>query len=225
MNARFAIWTGLPLLIVGVLVYVFLIRPGSEAPSREGPITIVAFGDSLTEGDGVAPEDAYPAVLERVLKESGYDVRMTNAGISGDTTAQGMLRLPSVIDADPDIVLLGLGANDMLQKVPVEETRKNLVSMLDAFRNADISVVLLRVAASPTGGLGYAQAFNAMYVDLADQYRLPFVESLLKDVALRPALNGADGIHPNAAGYAVIVEENVLPVLVPVLREFAKGKG
>lgn len=221
MYTRFALWTALPLLVFGILAFFFL-SGESKSSSPQKTLVIVAFGDSLTEGFGVTESEAYPAVLERRLGEKGYAVRVVNAGVSGETTEGGLSRTPSVIALTPDLVLLGLGENDALRRIPPEETEKNLRAMLGLFREANIPVILLGMKSPLTGGLGVAQRFNALYPRLAEEYDLPRVEFLLEGVVLRRELNIDDGIHPNALGYQKIVEENLLPVILPWLRSFSK---
>jgi len=222
---RFAIWTALPLLTFGVLMAYFFLgeepRPSAEnskAKEEKSTHSIVAFGDSLTAGYGVSLEEAYPKQLERELLAKGYAVTIINSGVSGETTAGGVRRAEFIRDQRPELVLLGLGANDALRRIPVEETEKNLRLMLDVFRDAKIPVVLLGMKSPLNAGLGYAQDFNAIYPRLSDEYEAPLVEFFLEGVALRRELNIDDGIHPNQEGYKKIVIENLLPTILPVAK-------
>ncbi len=228
---RFVIWTALPLLVLGTLIGYFVVgtqpeditppiaQTGSESTVNSNTPVIVAFGDSLTAGYGISLEDAYPKQLELALKEKGYDVSIVNSGVSGETTAGGVRRAEFIRDQAPALVLLGLGANDALRRIPVEETEKNLRTMLDVFRDAGIPVVLLGMKSPLNAGLGYAQSFNAMYPRLSQEYDVPLVEFFLEGVALRRELNIEDGIHPNKEGYRNIVEENLLPTILPVVKK------
>jgi len=216
----------LPLLTFGALVGYFLLgeepRPIVESPKeseRKSAHVIIAFGDSLTAGYGISLEDAYPKQLEKALVGKGYDVTIINSGVSGETTAGGVRRVEFIRDQGSELVLLGLGANDALRRIPVEETEKNLRIMLDVFRDGKIPVILLGMKSPLNAGLGYAQAFNAMYPRLSQEYDVPLVEFFLEGVALRRELNIEDGIHPNTEGYKKIVEENLLPTVVPVAKE------
>ena len=170
-------------------------------------------------GYGIPLDDAYPKQLEKELVGRGYDVTIINSGVSGETTAGGVRRVEFIRDQGPKLVLLGLGGNDALRRVPVMETEKNLRSILDVFRDAKIPVVLLGMKSPLNAGLGYAQTFNAIYPRLSDEYDVLLVEFFLEGVALRRELNIEDGIHPNKEGYRKIVEENLLPTILPVVKE------
>jgi len=225
---RFAIWTGLPLLVLLALIVFFMMdaqpkaTPASPVGQNEESTPVkrilVAFGDSLTAGYGISLEDAYPKQLELALKEKGYNVSIVNSGVSGETTAGGVRRVEFIRDQRPELVLLGLGANDALRRIPVEETEKNLRLILDVLRDAKIPVVLLGMKSPLNAGLAYAQDFNAIYPRLSDEYDVPLVEFFLEGVALRRELNIDDGIHPNREGYKTIVAENLLPVILPVAK-------
>lgn len=192
--------------------------PGAAKTSElEGtPPTLVAFGDSLTAGLGVPPADAYPARLERRLREEGFPYRVVNAGVSGDTTAGGLRRVDWVLKTQPRIVILALGANDGLRGLPPERTRDNLAQIIERLQAAGATVVLAGMRVPPNYGDRYANAFAALYPDLALRYDLVLIPFLLDGVAANPALNQGDGIHPNAEGYRVIVDR-IWPLLRPVL--------
>lgn len=177
---------------------------------------LVAFGDSLTAGFGVSVADAYPARLERRLREHGFSYRVINAGVSGDTTAGGLRRVDLVLKTRPRVVILELGANDGLRGLPPERTRDNLAAIIERLQAGGATVVLAGMRVPPNYGEPYASAFAAIFPDLARRYGLPLIPFFLDGVAADPALTQDDGIHPNGEGYRVIVER-IWPVLQPAL--------
>ena len=183
-----------------------------------GELSVVCLGDSLTEGYGVAPEDAYPSVLQRRLREAGFEVRVVNAGISGATSASGLSRLRWQLRASPDVLLVALGANDGLRGIDPAATRRNLAQVLELARDEKIPVVLAGMRLPPNYGPQHVKAFEALYPSLAKEYAVPLIPFLLEGVAARPELNLADGIHPNVRGYLLVVD-NILPVLRPLLEQ------
>jgi acyl-CoA thioesterase-1 len=194
-------------------------RPVSEAPTPTPDDTrpvILAFGDSLTAGYGLAPEEAYPALLQQRLDERGYRYRVVNAGVSGETTAGGLRRLEWSLAERVELVILALGANDGLRGQPVPEMRQNLIQMIELIQARKARVILAGMEAPPNLGPEYTQAFRAVYPELARRYRLPLIPFLLEGVAGLPELNQADGIHPNLTGEKRLVE-NVWRVLEPLL--------
>lgn len=179
---------------------------GDLRVAKAGTTTnILAFGDSLTAGFGVAPSDSFPAQLAARLKADGYDVEIDNAGVSGDTTSGGLARLDWALAAHPDIVLLELGANDMLRGTDPAFTRKNLDTMLARLTEAHIRVLLIGMKAPRNWGEEYQRAFDGIFPALAARYKIPLYPFFLDGVALDSKLNQADGIHPSKAGVAVIV--------------------
>jgi acyl-CoA thioesterase I len=192
-------------------------QPGrSTAAVREDRPRIVAFGDSLTAGLGVAQEEAYPAQLQRRLDASGYRYRVINAGVSGDTTAGGVRRVDWVLNSKPAVVVLELGANDGLRGIDPEKTRSNLETIIQRLQAAGVTVVLAGMKLPPNYGKDYSARFAALYPELAKKYRVSLMPFFLEGVAAREALNQADGIHPTEAGYRVIVE-NLFKTLQPFL--------
>jgi len=183
-------------------------QPGrSTAAVREERPRIVAFGDSLTAGLGVAKEEAYPAQLQRRLDAAGYRYRVINAGVSGDTTAGGVRRIDWVLNSKPSIVILELGANDGLRGIDLAQTRANLETIIRRLQAAGVTVVLAGMKMPPNYGKDYTARFAAIYPELAVQYRVALMPFFLEGVAAREALNQADGIHPTEAGYRVIVDK------------------
>lgn len=177
---------------------------------------IVAFGDSLTAGLGVATEDTYPARLQRRLDEQGLRYRVINAGVSGDTTAGGLRRVEWVLKSHPDMVILELGGNDGLRGLNVQETKANLEQIIQRCQEASVTVVLAGMKLPPNYGADYTKAFEAIYPALAKRYRVPLIPFFLDGVAGSASLNQADGIHPTSEGYRIITEK-VLEQITPLL--------
>jgi acyl-CoA thioesterase-1 len=181
--------------------------------------TIVCLGDSLTEGFGVAPERSYPSLLQTRLREAGREhTRVVNAGISGSTSASAVSRLRWQLKAQPDWVILALGANDGLRGLDLAETEKNLADAITLAKSQGVKVVLAGMQIPPNYGPDYTRRFRALFPELARRFDVVLIPFLLEGVAARPELNLSDGIHPNAAGYEQVVA-NVLDVLLPLLRE------
>jgi acyl-CoA thioesterase I len=186
------------------------------SPSAERP-RIVAFGDSLTAGLGVPSDQSYPAQLQRTLDGAGYAYRVVNAGVSGDTTAGGVRRVPWVLNSRPSIVILELGANDGLRGLSLQETKANLERIIQQLQQASVTVVLAGMKLPPNYGQDYTKGFEALYQTLAKQYRLTLIPFFLDGVAASSSLNQADGIHPTGEGYRIIVQK-IFPVLEPLLK-------
>ncbi len=176
----------------------------------------MAFGDSLTAGLGVTPQESYPAQLEARLHAEGYSYRVVNAGVSGDTTAGGIRRLDWIIKTNPEIVILELGANDGLRGIPLNEVRANLSQIIQRLQDKGIQVVLAGMKLPPNYGPVYAVGFSNLFKELAKEYDIPVIPFFLEGVATRPELNQDDSLHPTAAGYSRVVD-NILPVLLPLL--------
>ncbi len=170
---------------------------------------VVAFGDSLYAGYRLGPDEGLAPQLQAALKARGINARVHNAGVSGDTTAAGLQRLAFVLDnleRKPDLVVLGLGGNDMLRGIQPDATRANLKAMLEALEKRGIAVVLTGMLAPPNLGPDYGRAFNGLYPELAKANDAPLMPFLLNGVVTDKALMLDDGIHPNAKGVAKIVE-------------------
>lgn len=192
--------------------------PSSASDQRP---RIVAFGDSLTAGLGVQADESYPAQLQRRLDRLGYHYRVINAGVSGDTTAGGLRRVPWILNSKPELVILELGANDGLRGLPIDQTKSNLRQIIRQLQEAGTVVILAGMKLPPNYGEDYTARFEAMYQMLAKEYHLPLIPFFLEGVGGSSSLNQADGIHPTKEGYMVIVEQ-VLNVLRPVLNERAQ---
>ncbi|HSV22252.1 MAG TPA: arylesterase [Xanthobacteraceae bacterium] len=180
------------------------------SPAAERAINIVAFGDSLTAGYGLPANEAFPAQLQRALDAKGLAVKVVNAGVSGDTAAGGLSRLDWSVPDGTDAVILELGANDALRGFDPEITRKALDTMLRRLKERKISVLLCGMVAPPNLGAEYGRAFNSIFPDLAAETGAILYPFFLSGVATDPKLNQRDGLHPTAAGVAVIVDR-ILP--------------
>ncbi len=181
------------------------------------PLEVVAFGDSLMAGYQLDRQDAFPNRLAEALTANGLEINMTNAAVSGDTTSGGLARLDWSIPDGTDVVILELGANDALRGLPAETTRENLDKMIARLREREITVFLMGMLAPPNMGTAYEEAFNTIYPELADKYEVEYYPFFLDGVAGIPDLNLSDGIHPNPAGIAVMVEK-ILPVAEPFFK-------
>ena len=191
----------------------------AAAPLRAAePKTIVCFGDSLTAGYGVDPDEAYPALIQRKITAAGLPYRVVNAGLSGETTAGGLRRVDWIMRGTVDVFVLELGANDALRGLPVPQMRENLQGIIDRVRAKapGARIVLAGMEAPRNLGDAYTHAFSDLYRELAATNHLPLIPFFLEGVAAHPELNQADGIHPTAAGH-VIVAETVWQVLSPLL--------
>lgn len=180
---------------------------------------IVAFGDSLYAGYQLGPKDGFAPQLQAALRRKGFAVSVLNAGVSGDTTGAGLARLRFVLDNAPqkvELVILGLGGNDMLRGIAPQETRANLAAMLEILDKRKIDVLLTGMLAAPNLGRDYAVRFNAIYPDLARQYRAPLYPFFLDGVVANGALMLPDAIHPNRKGVSRIVE-GILPIVETAL--------
>lgn len=199
------------------LVLVCLVA--GPAPASDA-VRIVALGDSLTAGLGVGPADAFPAQLQTALTARGHDVIVENAGVSGDTSAGGLARLDWALGAGADAVIVELGANDGLRGLEPAQMATNLETILGRLTDRNIPVLLVGMRAPPNLGSDYAAEFEPVFADLARRFETGFYPFFLEGVAANPALNQADGMHPNAAGVAVIVE-GILPDVEKLLAQAA----
>ncbi len=179
---------------------------------------IVALGDSLTAGFGVAPDEAYPALLEARLRREGYHYRVVNAGVSGDTTAGGLRRVDWVLREKPEIAIVALGANDGLRGQSVAATRANLAAILDRLHTAGVRVLLTGMRVPLNYGAEFSRDFAAVFTDLGKHPGVTLMPFLLEGVAANARLNQPDGIHPTAEGYHVIADR-MYPYLKPLLRK------
>jgi acyl-CoA thioesterase-1 len=167
---------------------------------------ILDFGDSLTAGYGLAPEQAFPARLETALRGQGIEARVVNAGVSGDTTAGGLARLDWALADRPDLVILELGANDALRGIDPATVRDNLDKMIGKIEANGAKMLLVGMLAPPNWGADYANAFDRIFPELAKAHDVPLYPFFLEGVAMKPELNQPDGLHPNEHGVAVLVD-------------------
>ena len=179
-------------------------------------IHLVALGDSLTAGYGLAPNDGFVPQLQAALAARGVQVKVHNGGVSGDTSAGGLARFDWVMVPEAKAVIIELGANDMLRGIAPEVTEKNLRALIEKSQKRGLEVMLVGMYAAPNLGAVYGDKFNRLYSDLARQYGLVFYPFFLDGVAANPRLNLADGIHPNADGIKIIVK-NILPTVEKLL--------
>lgn len=194
----------------------------SDAARRDasGMRTILMLGDSLTDGYGLSRSQAFPALIEQKIRAAGLRYDVINAGLSGDTTAGGLRRLPRYLDRRIDVLVLELGINDAFRGVPLSEMRSNLQAIIDRTRakNPNVQIVVAGMQLPLYGADDYVRAFGQMYVDLAEKNNAALIPYLLAGVGGDPSLNLSDRIHPNAAGQRVLAE-TVWRVLEPVLRK------
>ena len=188
--------------------------PAAPADPEDSEPLVVFLGDSLTAGYGLGGEQAYPALVEKRLEEEGIPVRVLNAGVSGDTTAGGLARLDWLLSQKPDVVVVGLGGNDGLRGLPLEQAGSNLREIVRRSRDAGARVLLLGMQIPPNYGPEYARGFSEMYPSIAREMDVPLVPFLLEGVGGVADLNQPDGIHPTADG-----QEKVADVVTPFVAE------
>lgn len=172
----------------------------------ETPKVILFFGDSLTAGYGLSTEEAFPALIEKELNKSDKKVRVVNAGLSGETSAGGLSRIDWILRQPVDVFVLELGANDGLRGLPIEQTRKNLQSIIEKVKAKypDCKIVLAGMMVPPNMGKQYTDEFKSIYPDLAKNNKATLIPFILEDVGGIEKLNQADGIHPNVEGHKII---------------------
>ena len=210
------------LLLPGLLLIVLQLTACAAAPAAPSPDVqsgrvIVAFGDSLTAGFGVPADQTYPARLGERLKREGYDYRVVNAGVSGDTTAGGVRRVDWALRLKPEIVILELGVNDALRGQKLAGVRANLDQMITRFQAAGARVLVAGMRLPPNYGDRYAEDFHRLYAEVARAHQAALMPFFLDGVGAVARLNQADGIHPTAEGYAIVVDR-LWPYLVPLLQ-------
>jgi acyl-CoA thioesterase-1 len=186
------------------------------APATARAPVILDLGDSLTAGFGLPANEAFPAKLEAWLHRQGIAARVVNAGVSGDTTADGLARLDWALADKPDFVILELGANDALRGIDPSTVRDNLDKMIGKIQASGAKVLLVGMLAPPNWGKEYKRAFDAVFPELAQAHRLPLYPFFLEGVAMKPELNQPDGIHPNERGVAVLVDR-IAPMVARLL--------
>ena len=196
-------------------------EPPSAPPEIQFTGTIVAMGDSLTEGLGVPEEKTYPALLQKALRDKGYDYRVVNAGISGETSSGARSRMEWVLRMKPDIIILETGANDGLRGLDPDLIRRNIRDMIDAFTAEGIVVVLAGMKIVPNLGPAYSKMFADIYTGVGGDNDIILIPFFLEGVAGVPRMNQLDGIHPTADGYARVVE-HIFPYVTEAIARHQK---
>lgn len=218
------------IIIVSVILILFLswyffLRSTSEdivleANEDGSSYTIVAFGDSLTAGYGLPLSESYPAQLEERLKAEGLDIKVINAGVSGETTKGNNERATFIRDQKPNMIIWGIGGNDALRALPVSEMKSNMESTIKILQSGENKpkILMLEMQSPLNAGFKYKKEFDAVYEDLSKKYDLPLVPFLVASVFLNGDLMLQDRIHPNKEGYAKLIEENLLEVVLKEIK-------
>ena len=200
------------------LLALFVLIVASAAAHAAAPVILV-FGDSISAGYGLAPEQGWVELLKTRLKSQGYGYQVVNASVSGETTAGGLARLPRALELHhPSIVILELGGNDGLRALPIAQMRANLTQMVDLSAAAGAEVLLLGMRMPPNYGPQYTEQFAMVFSDLAANKKAALVPFLLTNIALSPGLLQGDDIHPNALGQPILLD-NTWPALKPLLHK------
>lgn len=200
------------------LLTLFVLLVAAGAQGDEPPVVLV-FGDSLSAGYGIDVKQSWAVLLQSRLESSGYEYRVINASISGETTAGGAARIGSTLSAfSPELVILELGANDGLRGVSPQRMKKNLERIIRRSRTSGAAVVLLGMRIPPNYGWRYTREFEAVYRDVAKGFRIRWIEFFMDGVAMNEELMQADRIHPNAAAQTVLLD-NAWPIISAALAE------
>lgn len=209
------------ILILFLSWYFFLRRNDTkdivlETNTDGSKYTIVAFGDSLTAGYGLPLSESYPAQLEEKLKVEGLNVKVINAGVSGETSKGNNERATFIKDQNPNMIIWGIGGNDALRALPVSEMKSNMESTIQILQSAESKpkILMLEMQSPLNAGFKYKNEFDAVYKDLSKKYDLPLIPFLVAKVFLDPNLMLQDRIHPNKDGYAKLIEDNILDVVL-----------
>jgi acyl-CoA thioesterase-1 len=205
---------------IAALLALVLCLATATGYAQSGPVKIAILGDSLAAGYGVSPQQAFPARLQVALQKQSRNVTLLNHGVSGDTTAGGVERVDWMLADRPDIVLVELGANDALRGADPAGAERNLDIIITKLKDAGVTVWLAGMLAPRNYGPEYAAQFDGLYKRLADKHGVPLYPFFLDGVAQDPALNQADGIHPNPRGVDVVVER-ILPFITKNLDDYA----
>ena len=193
-------------IVILSLTSILLISCG-EKKSQIKLEKVLLFGDSLMSGYGLNEENHLSVVLEKSLKSEGYEIQVFNGSVSGDTSLDGLDRIEDELSGESyDLIIIGLGANDMLRRINPNQTKQNLDKIINIILDNNIKVILAGMVASPTNGLSYKKKFDKIYPDLSKKFELELIPFLLKGVALNPKFNQDDGLHPNEKGVLIIAE-------------------
>jgi acyl-CoA thioesterase-1 len=188
------------------------------------PPTVMVFGDSLSAGYGVDVDQSWAALLQARLAAQGYEHRVINASITGETTEGGVTRIASALESfSPELVILELGGNDGLRGFPTSRMQENLSKIIESSRASGALVVLLGIRIPTNYGQRYTQAFENVYRELAAQHGIPWIEFFMEGIALNPELMQDDGIHPNAEAQPLLLD-NAWPIVEQALAERSKNK-
>jgi len=198
-------------LFIKILI-IFLVHINASAIEK-----VILFGDSLMAGYGLPKQHQLSIVLEKNLNESGLDIKIINGSVSGSTSSNGLNRADwSLSEPGVDLIILGLGANDMLRGIQPKETERNLEQIINIAKNKKIKIILAGIVAPATHGEKYKKEFDGIYPKLSNKYNLPLIPFLLEGVALNPSLNQQDGIHPNKNG-TLKVSETIKKSIINIL--------
>jgi acyl-CoA thioesterase I len=204
----------------GLAIMALLIMlAAANAPAATKTPEILVFGDSLTAGFGLPPEASFPARLEAKMHADGIEVRVVNAGVSGDTTAGGLARLDWALADKPDLVIVELGANDALRGIDPATVRANLDAIIVKIQASGAKLLLAGMRAPPNWGEEYQDKFDRIYPELAHAHDAPLYPFFLEGVAMKPELNQPDGLHPNERGVAAVVDR-----IAPLVGRLIGGK-
>ena len=200
-----------------VFIFLTLIVYGCSDNNKIAVKKILLFGDSLMSGYGLSEEHHLSIVLEENLKSEGYDIEVINGSVSGDTSLDGLDRIEEALsEYNVDLIILGLGANDMMRRINPQQTEQNLEKIIKIIQDKKINILLAGMVTSLSNGLDYKKKFDEIFPNLAKKYELPLIPFLLDEVALKPELNLSDGIHPNDKGILVIsktVKKSILNLI------------
>jgi len=205
------------LLVTLATLLVFLLGAAFVAPASARTLRLIVLGDSLTAGLGLPPGKAFPDQLQAALRAKGFDVDVVNAGVSGDTAEDGLARYDWAVPADADALIVELGANDMLRGLPPDETRQALMAIIEKAKAKRLPTLIAGMRAAPNLGAEYDRAFDAIYPALAEAEGAILYPFFLEGVAGDATLNQPDGLHPTAAGVAVVTNR-ILPYVEDLLR-------
>ena len=194
----------------------FIIVTAGSTPVFAAQQRLMVYGDSLVAGYGLSAGEGFPEQLQQALTAAGRDVKVLNAGVSGDTTAGGLARLDWALSDQPDAVMIILGGNDLLRGLDPQQTRENLKQILSRLQAQNINIFLCGMLAPVNLGPVYRQQFDLIYPELADSFNTEFYTFFLHGGALNPKFNQSDGLHPNQSGVAVITQ-SVLPFVLSLL--------
>lgn len=206
------------LIAIALLVTSAAFGCSDESPTGpgQGEAVIVAFGDSLTSGPGLRPEQTYPALLQQKMASEGRDYVVVNSGVSGDTSSEALARFDRALVPGTKILILAIGANDGLRSVPVASVERNIATMIERAQSRGIAVLLCQMEAPPLGGLSYTIEFHRVYTRLAERHKVPLVPFFLAGLIGNGDFDLDDTFHPNAAGHRAIAD-TIWPHLRPML--------